>query len=782
MPDLASLIQNAISGDSRAFEEIVVRFQDMAYGYAYSILRDFHLAEDATQEAFIEAYLNLPRLRDAEKFPGWFRRIVLYRCNRILRKDKHHTVPLEEAQDIPSSDPSPHVSAEALEMKEKVTEAIHSLSQPLREVTTLFYINGYTKSEISEFLEVPVNTVKSRLNSSRRQLRERMIPIVRETFEEHRLPDDFAQKGARPRRSFMGQPEIDYWIASMIETYGDAWDLFVTVGKPLQVESGGKLRPVSVEPEVDELTPFQAEVFALNIIRNDHRMLRALISEGACDLSYRLGKTVRFRANIFRQKGHLSTVLRRLAEAAPTLDMLGLPPVFYRMAAERNGLILTTGAVGSGKTTTLAALMDKINQDLPVHIVTLEDPVEFIHPHKLATLNQRELGTDFASFPAGLRFALRQAAKVIMVGELRDRETVELALAAAETGHLVLSTLHTADAGQTINRIVGMFGADEQRQVRIRVAEAVRHVVCQRLLPRVGGGRVAALEIMCTSPIVRDTLINGESEGKTFYSAIEADATLGMQTFDQSIVDLLLEGKITTETALAYASRREAIQKALDSIRTENAVKGRGSTPPSLDKVAAEEQVSGKRKPEQNELVEEAKQRTDSPKPDRVSASPPKPPDTGWLSSDSPSTGDTPLALVLMKKGPDRETLADAFSRNGYRLEYPETADDGIQRMLHRNYEAVALHVSFEGVGLAESTFHRYMRHLDMEKRRGILYVLVGRELHTLYDLQALAHSANAVVNHGDVNHMSTILMEVKNDYEELFGYYVEMLRASGIP
>jgi len=237
------------------------------------------------------------------------------------------------------------------------------------------------------------------------------------------------------------------------------------------------------------------------------------------------------------------------------------------MAEERNGLILVTGATGSGKSTTLAAMLNIINEKKAVHVVTLEDPVEFVFPVLTATFNQRELGTDFDVFATGLRAALRQAPKVILVGEMRDRETLEIGLTAAETGHLVVSTLHTVDAGQTINRMLGMFDKDEERMVRMRLADTVRWVVSQRLLPKVGGGRVAALEIMGMNIRIEEIILNGESEGKSFYEIIQDTEALGWQTFDTHILRLFTEGVITEETALSYASKKSVVARGLDTIK-----------------------------------------------------------------------------------------------------------------------------------------------------------------------------------------------------------------------
>jgi twitching motility protein PilT len=265
--------------------------------------------------------------------------------------------------------------------------------------------------------------------------------------------------------------------------------------------------------------------------------------------------------------------MRQLATRIPTIEELKLPPAFKKMTEERNGIILVTGATGSGKSTSLAAVLNVINELRSAHVVTLEDPVEFVHSQKTATFNQREMGQDFDSFSSGLRAALRQAPKVILVGEMRDRETVEIGLSAAETGHLVLSTLHTVDAGQTINRIVGMFEQEEEKQIRIRLADTVRWIVCQRLLPKEGGGRQAAHEIMGSNLRVKDTILNGESEGKTFYEIIEGSRPFGMMTFDQSIVDHYKEGHITEETAMSYASRKAVVGRMIDSIKSERGEK-----------------------------------------------------------------------------------------------------------------------------------------------------------------------------------------------------------------
>jgi twitching motility protein PilT len=365
------------------------------------------------------------------------------------------------------------------------------------------------------------------------------------------------------------------------------------VGKPLQVETSGQLVPVAVEPPVPSLTPFQAEVFALNLIGGNKRLLDDLVKHGSCDLSYWLGQKARFRVNIFSQKTNLSTVLRKLEMQIPTISQLNLPKLFHKMAGERNGIILVTGATGSGKSTSLAALLDKINDEKPVHIVTLEDPIEYVHQHKMATFNQRELGNDFDTFASGLRAALRQAPKVILVGEMRDRETMEIGLSAAETGHLVLSTLHTVDAGQTINRVLGMFEQEEQAQVRNRLVDTIRWIVCQRLLPKVGGGRVAAFEIMGMNLRVRELIMNGETEDKTFYDIIADAKALGWQTFDQHILELYEDGLITEETAASYCTRKTAVNRGLDSIKSARGESTTGITGLGMDVKQEEKRRSG---------------------------------------------------------------------------------------------------------------------------------------------------------------------------------------------
>ena len=366
----------------------------------------------------------------------------------------------------------------------------------------------------------------------------------------------------------MRKREVDHFLRKMLDFHENVSDLIVTVDRPFQVESDGELMAVPMDVQLDNLTPFQTEIFALNLLGGDRRNVETLLSEGSCDLSYHLAGKARFRVNVFSQRGYFSVVMRKLETRIPSVEDLKLPEVFKQMAHERNGIIFVTGATGSGKSTSLAAMLNEVNDLRPVHIVTLEDPVEFVHHHRKATFNQREMGTDFDTFASGLRASLRQAPKIILVGEMRDRETIEIGLSAAETGHLVLTTLHTVDAGQTINRILGMFDTEEEKQIRIRLSDAIRYVVCQRLLPREGGGRVAAFEIMGKDIRIKELILDGESEGKTFYEVIESNRAFGWRTFDDSILELFQEGQVSHDTAMAYASKKAIMRRGIDRIKS----------------------------------------------------------------------------------------------------------------------------------------------------------------------------------------------------------------------
>src|SRR5437667_7343406 len=361
----------------------------------------------------------------------------------------------------------------------------------------------------------------------------------------------------------MRLPDLDKILSAMLHTHPGISDLNFSVGHPLQVETFGELKTALIDPPIENLTPYQTEQIALALMQGDRRLMYDYLSGGSCDLSYSLSDEARFRVNIFRQRGNFAIVLRRLEAAVPTLETLQLPSIFRGIAKEKTGLVLLTGATGSGKTTTLAAILNEINETQAVHVVTLEDPIEFVHPCRKATFNQRELGEDFNNYPNGLRAALRQAPKVILVGEMRDRATVEIALMAAETGHLVLSTLHTVDAGQSINRILGMFSVGEEKQLRIRLADVLRYVVSQRLVPKAGGGRQLLTEILGHNLRTREAVALGEGEHRSFYEIIEASSPFGWMTFDQSILSAYENDLITEETARLFASKKGRIVRGI---------------------------------------------------------------------------------------------------------------------------------------------------------------------------------------------------------------------------
>ncbi len=365
----------------------------------------------------------------------------------------------------------------------------------------------------------------------------------------------------------MRTPDLDRILSAMLRTYEGISDLHFSVGHPLQAEDYGELKPVYVDPPLEQLTPYQTEHLALTLMQGDRRLMREYLRSGSCDCSYSLDDEARFRVNIFRQQGHFAVVMRKLQAEIPSLTSLELPPIFQEIAREKTGLVLVTGATGSGKTTTLAALLNEINVTQSVHVITLEDPIEFIHPAGRATFSQRELGHDFDDYPNGLRAALRQAPKVILVGEMRDRATVEVALMAAETGHLVLSTLHTVDAGQSINRILGMFSLGEEQQLRLRLADSLRYIVSQRLAPRVAGGRLLLTEIMGHNLRTRETVALGEGENRSFYEIIEASSPFGWTTFDQSILAAYDAGTISEETARLFASKKGRVTRGIDLIQ-----------------------------------------------------------------------------------------------------------------------------------------------------------------------------------------------------------------------
>ncbi len=362
----------------------------------------------------------------------------------------------------------------------------------------------------------------------------------------------------------MTNEELQALLTAMLESGEGVSDCLFINGKPPLVERYGKLHGLPMEEEGATLHPTHIDSMA-DLIMGDGERLRAdLVSTGSCDTSYSLGQLARFRVNIYRQNGHHGIVMRKLQSEIPTLDSLGLPPIFGTMMQEKFGIIFITGSTGSGKTTTQAAMLNELNQTQEVHVVTLEDPIEFLHPHGRAAFSQRELGKDFNDFATGLRAALRQAPKVILLGEIRDRETMEIALSASETGHLVLSTLHTINAGQSINRILGLFTNDEEKQVRERLADVLRYVVSQRLVNKINGGRLLVTEIMGSSLRTRETLLYGEGENRTFQEIIEAGSTLGWHSFDQSLMRAFEENMISEETALLFSTHKNKMRRDLE--------------------------------------------------------------------------------------------------------------------------------------------------------------------------------------------------------------------------
>ncbi len=348
-------------------------------------------------------------------------------------------------------------------------------------------------------------------------------------------------------------------IMAMLDSGEGISDLIFSPGRPPQVERHGHLKAVEI-PQVPCLEPEHTSRIARELIAGNGQALLTLHEHGACDLSYSIPNCARFRVNVFRQRGTYAIVMRVIAATIPSLASLGLPPVLKEIAELKNGIVLVTGPTGSGKSSTLAAIIDLINETKAEHILTIEDPIEFLHVHKKATVHQRELHSDTPSFALALRAALRQAPKVILVGEMRDRETIETALTAAETGHLVFSTLHTIDASKTVERIIGAFDAGEQHAMRSRLAATFKFFVSQRLVPKKAGGRVAVLEILKSTMRTKDYILAGESEGKTLLDAMRDGTMDGMQYFDGELEKLVRAGQITMPTALAYCTNPGNLQ------------------------------------------------------------------------------------------------------------------------------------------------------------------------------------------------------------------------------
>jgi twitching motility protein PilT len=365
----------------------------------------------------------------------------------------------------------------------------------------------------------------------------------------------------------MDRQTVDALLTSMIQSGEAVSDLLFIEGKPPLVDIHGRLQPFAIDTPGSLLTSKVIEEVANEIIAGNDRLLTTFAETGSCDSSYALEGIARLRVNVYKQNGRQAIVMRKLQSEIPTIDTLQLPKIFRDIVKEKNGIILVTGASGSGKSTTLAAMVNELNQTQEIHILTLEDPIEFLHPHRRAAISHRELGRDFPTFAEGLRAALRQAPKVILVGEIRDRETMEIAMTAAETGHVVFSTLHTINAGQTISRILSFFSREEEQQLRERLSETVRYIASQRLVNNVAGGRSLITEIMGSNLRSRETIRCGESENKTFHEIIEAASAFGWHTFDQSLLKAREANLVTDETVMMYCTNKGTMRSRLDLLQ-----------------------------------------------------------------------------------------------------------------------------------------------------------------------------------------------------------------------
>ncbi len=343
-------------------------------------------------------------------------------------------------------------------------------------------------------------------------------------------------------------------ITAMLKSSANVSDLIFSPGRAPQIEVSGQLVEMKFKG-LERLTPEDTRLIAYDLMGKNENPVRKLEQDGSADLSYGLSGVARFRVNIFRQRGSFAIVMRVIPNDIPSFEDLKLPAVLQDLVELRNGIVLVTGPTGSGKSSTLAAVLDKMNAEKAFHILTIEDPIEFLHRHKKATIHQRELHTDTPTFSLALRAAMRQAPKVILVGEMRDRETIEIALEAAETGHLVLSTLHTIDASKTVERIVGVFPLSDQQAIRTRLGKAFRYIISQRLLPKKDGiGRIAAVEVLKSTMRTREYVEKGESEGKSLLDAMRDGDNDGMQHFDGEIEKLIRNGVVDFETAMGFAS------------------------------------------------------------------------------------------------------------------------------------------------------------------------------------------------------------------------------------
>ena len=381
--------------------------------------------------------------------------------------------------------------------------------------------------------------------------------------------------------------DVNPLLAKMLDVAPEISDLNLSVGKPPQVEIEGQLRPVPFAG-IERLSPYHVELVAMRLLRGKRDLTERLLRTGSVDLSYSLAQKTRFRVNVFSQRGSYSVVLRVIPNKIPTVEELGLPQQLNEITQERNGIVLVTGPTGSGKSTTLAAIINKMNREHSIHVITIEDPIEYLYPSLKATINQREVGADTETFALALRAALRQAPKVILVGEMRDVETISTALEASETGHLVLSTLHTIDASKTIDRIVGVFPKNEERQIRTRFSQSFKWIVSQRLVPKKAGGRMAVCEILRGTARTRDYIREGEKEGKSLLDAMEDAALEGMQTFDSELKRLIDAGALDEETALSYATNAPNLKLRLSMEKGAHAEDGPSNGTPAAPLMASE--------------------------------------------------------------------------------------------------------------------------------------------------------------------------------------------------
>ncbi len=381
--------------------------------------------------------------------------------------------------------------------------------------------------------------------------------------------------------------DVNPLLAKMLDVAPGISDLNLSVGKPPQVEIEGQLRPVPFAG-VEKLSPYQVELVAMRLLRGKRDLTERLLRTGSVDLSYSLAQKTRFRVNVFSQRGSYSVVLRVIPNKIPTVEELGLPKQLNEITQERHGIVLVTGPTGSGKSTTLAAIINKMNRENSIHVITIEDPIEYLYPSLKATINQREVGADTENFALALRAALRQAPKVILVGEMRDVETISTALEASETGHLVLSTLHTIDASKTIDRIVGVFPKNEERQIRTRFSQSFKWIVSQRLVPKKNGGRMAVCEILRGTSRTRDYIREGEKEGKSLVDAMEDGALEGMQTFDAELKRLIETGDLDEETALSYATNAPNLKLKISMEKGAHAEAGASNGPVPAPMMASE--------------------------------------------------------------------------------------------------------------------------------------------------------------------------------------------------